>query len=384
MKLLKKILFCLSCAIILTFVVATVLEKTIGTDFVSTHIYGSALFVMLWVTIVVFAAIYFLKRNILKRPAVMALHASFLIILAGAFITWMYGEQGMLHLRKGNSVSAFTDSNGLSKNMPFSMKLNDFQIIYYIGTRAPMDFISIITVSENNHTTTGEVAMNRVFSHNGYRFYQSGYDEDAEGVMLSVAHDPYGITVTYIGYALLLLSAVIFFFDPKSEFRRLLKCGTLICLALVCAANMQAADASHKLTPDNPRVLPGEIAAQFGNLYVLYNNRICPLQTLAKDFTTKLYGRASYRGLTPEQVFTGWMFYYTSWKAQPMIKIKSKKARQILEISNGCASLDDFYDKYNAYKLEDVMEQIHFGEAVQDERGLEAADEKFNIIATLV
>ena len=215
MKLLKKILFCLSCAIILTFVVATVLEKTIGTDFVSTHIYGSALFVMLWVTIVVFAAIYFLKRNILKRPAVMALHASFLIILAGAFITWMYGEQGMLHLRKGNSVSAFTDSNGLSKNMPFSMKLNDFQIIYYIGTRAPMDFISIITVSENNHTTTGEVAMNRVFSHNGYRFYQSGYDEDAEGVMLSVAHDPYGITVTYIGYALLLLSAVIFFRPQK-------------------------------------------------------------------------------------------------------------------------------------------------------------------------
>ena len=29
---------------------------------------------------------------------------------------------------------------------------------------------------------------------------------------------------------------------------------------------------------------------EFGKLYVYYNDRICPLQTLAKEFTTKLYG----------------------------------------------------------------------------------------------
>ena len=67
-----------------------------------------------------------------------------------------------------------------------------------------------------------------------------------------------------------------------------------------------------------PKVLPKNIAAEFGKLYVLYHGRICPLQTLAKDFSTKLYGVSGVKGLTDEQVLTGWMFYGTSWRNIPM------------------------------------------------------------------
>lgn len=58
-----------------------------------------------------------------------------------------------------------------------------------------------------------------------------------------------------------------------------------------------------------PLSLPKETANEFGKLYVYYNDRICPLQTLAKEFTTKLYGKSNYKGLTPEQVLTGWLFF---------------------------------------------------------------------------
>ena len=68
----------------------------------------------------------------------------------------------------------------------------------------------------------------------------------------------------------------------------------------------------------SPKVLPKNIAAEFGRLYVLYHGRICPLQTLASDFSAKLYGTSGVKGLTDEQVLTGWMFYGTSWRNIPM------------------------------------------------------------------
>ena len=49
-----------------------------------------------------------------------------------------------------------------------------------------------------------------------------------------------------------------------------------------------------------PQTLPRDVAEKFGDLRIYYNDRICPLQTFAKDFTTKLYGKSTYRGLSAE------------------------------------------------------------------------------------
>lgn len=127
-------------------------------------------------------------------------------------------------------------------------------------------------------------------------------------------------------------------------------------------------------------MLPREVAEHFGDLYILYNNRICPLQTFARDFTVKLYGSSSYKGLTPEEVLTGWLFYYDSWKNEPIIRIKSNEARKLLEIEGNYARLKDYISTINEYKLEKMMNHIRSGEQVTDKRGIEEADEKFNII----
>ena len=91
-----------------------------------------------------------------------------------------------------------------------------------------------------------------------------------------------------------------------------------------------------------PKTLPRETAGRFGDLYILYNDRICPLQTFARDFTIKLYGKPTYHGLTSEQVLTGWLFYYDSWKNEPVIRIKSNEARRLLDIKGQYASVKDF------------------------------------------
>jgi ABC-type transport system involved in cytochrome c biogenesis permease subunit len=365
----------------ITLVAASVLEKLYGTAFVAEHVYRTAPFVALWFVAAASAAVYLLGRKILKRLPVALLHFSFLLILAGAFVTWLYGEQGRLHILQNGETNHFVDNRGNTRNLPFAIKLNDFHIEYYAGTDAPKDFVSSVTVSGDgkNGVTEGEISMNSIFSHRGYRFYQSGYDADEKGVTLAVAYDPYGIAVTYSGYALLLVSIVAFFFSRRSRFRELLKSPLMraasVFILLLCGnTDMQSA---------NPKALPRETAARFGDLYVLYNDRICPLQTLAKDFTVKLYGSPTYKGLTSEQVLTGWIFYYSDWKEQPIVKIKSKTVGTALGIEGKYASLDDFYDKYNDYKLEETMRKIHAGEQTADRKGFEEADEKRNLLAIL-
>ena len=384
MKLLKRTAFSLLGILLLILTIATILEKIYGTDFVNEYIYSSVPFVILWGVTAITSLLYIIKSKLHRQPVIFLLHLSLLFILAGAFTTWIYGEQGTMRVRQGEQQTSFTDSKGISHQLPFSITLNQFEIIYYKGTLAQMDFISHISVAEKDchRQIQGKVSMNHIFSYQHYRFYQSGYSEDNEGSVFSVSHDPYGIGITYAGYTLLLLSTVFFFFSPQSRFRQLLKSPllhrslTVILLLFAFSLNSNFL----KANSPSPKVLPREVAEHFGDLYILYNNRICPLQTFARDFTIKLYGSSSYKGLTPEEVLTGWLFYYDSWKNEPIIRIKSNEARKLLEIEGNYARLKDYISTINEYKLEKMMNHIRSGEQVTDKRGIEEADEKFNII----
>ena len=384
MKLLKRTAFSLLGILLLILTIATILEKIYGTDFVNEYIYSSVPFVILWGVTAITSLLYIKKSKLHRQPVIFLLHLSLLFILAGAFTTWIYGEQGTMRVRQGEQQTSFTDSKGISHQLPFSITLNQFEIIYYKGTLAPMDFISHISVADKDchRQIQGKVSMNHIFSYQHYRFYQSGYSEDNEGSVFSVSHDPYGIGITYAGYTLLLLSTVFFFFSPQSRFRQLLKSPllhrslTVILLLFAFSLNSNFL----KANSPSPKVLPREVAEHFGDLYILYNNRICPLQTFARDFTIKLYGSSSYKGLTPEEVLTGWLFYYDSWKNEPIIRIKSNEARKLLEIEGNYARLKDYISTINEYKLEKMMNHIRSGEQVTDKRGIEEADEKFNII----
>ena len=384
MKLLKRTAFSLLGILLLILTIATILEKIYGTDFVNEYIYSSVPFVILWGVTAITSLLYIIKSKLHRQPVIFLLHLSLLFILAGAFTTWIYGEQGTMRVRQGEQQTSFTDSKGISHQLPFSITLNQFEIIYYKGTLAPMDFISHISVADKDchRQIQGKVSMNHIFSFQNYRCYQSGYSEDNEGSVFSVSHDPYGIGITYAGYTLLLLSTVFFFFSPQSRFRQLLKSPllhrslTVILLLFAFSLNSNFL----KANSPSPKVLPREVAEHFGDLYILYNNRICPLQTFARDFTVKLYGSSSYKGLTPEEVLTGWLFYYDSWKNEPIIRIKSNEARKLLEIEGNYARLKDYISTINEYKLEKMMNHIRSGEQVTDKRGIEEADEKFNII----
>ena len=371
MKLIKRIAFGSAGLLVFMMMTATVIEKMQGTDTAWSVIYGSPFFTALWGVMTVCAFVYLMSRKLQRDFFTFLLHTAFLVILTGAFTTRLCGKQGSIHLRMNDTpASAFTTSEQDEEPFPFQVQLNDFRIDYYKGSFAPMDFTSRIRITDNGTQTEGEVSMNRIFTYRHYRFYQSAYDKDGQGTTLAVSYDPWGIGITYTGYALLLLSISGFFFQKDSLFRRLLHHPALhrqavaLCLALLAPLAGMASE--------QPKHLSREAASEIGNLYIYYQDRICPLQTLAKDFTVKLYGKTSYKGLTAEQVFTGWFFYYDDWKTEPVIRIKSKEVQHRLGIKGQYACLNDFFGT-EGYKLKENEEGYT--------RELNEANEKFNLIS---
>ncbi len=362
---------------------ATLVEKVHGSELASQYIYRSPFVIGLWGLTALSGLLYIIRYGMARHTATFALHLSLALILGGAFVTHLTGVQGRIHLRQGEAPTRlFVTSEGIHR-LPFDISLREFNLVYYPGTLTPMDFISNLDIQDAaaDSMLTGTVSMNRIFRHRNYRFYQSGYDADGRGSTLSIAYDPWGIGVTYAGYALLLVSMVAFFFQRESRFRRLLRHpllrrgvihGALVILAAYPATAEGATE--RKM----PQTLPNETAKHFGNLYIYYNDRICPLQTVARDFTVKLCGRDSYRGLSAEQVFTGWFFYYDDWKTEPMIRIKDRRLQKRLGISGTEACLTDFIGQ-NGYKLD--------GPTEDDEEGLRRnigeANEKFNLVSML-
>ena len=223
MKALKRISF--GCLILMLAVLATatVVEKTGGTPVARAWFYDNITFVILWAVIALSGLGYILLRKMWKRQSVLLLHLSLLVILAGAAITWFTAERGKMQIPMGQAVNAFTLTDGTSRTLPFTVTLQSFDIMTYPGTKAPMDFVSQITVNDASRADeSGTVAMNKVFSHRGYRFYQSGYDAEGRGAVFTVAHDPWGIAVTYMGYGLLLVGMIAVLIDRRTAFRTLL------------------------------------------------------------------------------------------------------------------------------------------------------------------
>jgi cytochrome c-type biogenesis protein CcsB len=316
--------------VVLSLVAATVVEKLCGTAQAHSLIYGSWWFVALWTLAALSACCYALRSRLYRRPATFLLHCSFVVILAGGLLTWLFAERGTVHLRTGEETAAFELSDGGTAELPFSLRLDDFEVSYYSGNVLPSDYSSSVSVTDAAGCGQATISMNHILSRSGYRVYQAGYDSDSQGASFSVSHDPWGTGVSYCGYALLLLSILLYCFTDK-HFRQLFR-KAFATAAAVCIFALGAFAA--------PKTLPRDVAEEFGELYVCYQGRVCPLQTVAKDFTTKLYGSFGVQGYSDEQVLTGWMFYHSSWKSQPQHSRRNAsdatdKSRTVNSLYNG-------------------------------------------------
>lgn len=376
----KKIIFILYILVLVCMAAATIVEKSQGTDYAHAHYYGAWWFILIWAVLAALGAFYIIKRKV-KCASTLALHLSFIIILAGALLTHISAKRGMIHLRIGQPTDTYMaqdEEQGMKEEkLPFSLCLQKFEAKMHDGTNAAADYSSKFTVIDGDDKSEGKVSMNNIYSHRSYRLYQSSYDEDGKGSVLAINADPYGIPVTYTGYALLFISLVWMLFDPKGGYRKLLKSpllkkGALMIALILSMANIQTLHAESATGNLQNAVLPKETAEKFGELHILYNDRICPVQTFALDFCKKIYGARSYQGLTAEQVLSGWVFYGNTWANEPFIKIKSGEMKTAMNLPD-YASLNTFFNReMGGYTIGPYVQEYYNGQ--QDKFHQQAAD----------
>ncbi len=281
--------------------------------------------------------------------------------------------------------------------LPFSVKLNDFQLERYPGSSSPMSYASEIEVIDevDNTTLPYRVFMNHVLDYKGFRFFQSSYDTDERGTILSVSKDP-GKWPTYIGYMLLTLGLFLNLINPKSRFRKLatmiqkdmekIKPVVLACiilLGLFQAGELQAGASNF----NNLTRYDKSHADRFGEILVQSaDGRIKPIDTISTEVLNKVYRGSSFRGISANQVVLSMMATPSEWQAQPMIHVFHPELKKILEIpkSQKKASFNDFFKQggKSSYKLQKYVEEANRkkpAERNKFDKDIIKVDERVNI-----
>ncbi len=257
--------------------------------------------------------------------------------------------------------------------LPFAIKLKDFQLERYPGSNSPSSYASEVVVIDkvNNKRFDYRIFMNNVLNYGGYRFFQSSYDQDEMGTILSVNHDYWGTFFSYIGYALMTLGMVLSVFSKNTRFAllgRLIKKSAanrkvIKSLALVIAmtaATTSFAQVHSKQVSDMPEIST-EQAEKFGNLIVQsHDGRFKPINTLSSEVLRKVSRKSKLDGWNSDQVMLGMLSSPVEWQQVQLIKIGHPEISNMLGIEGKKASYLDFIDmQQGTYKLGKVVTEAY-------------------------
>ena len=266
--------------------------------------------------------------------------------------------------------------------LPFTLKLKNFTLTRYPGSNSPSSYESLVTLTDREKGINEDhrIFMNNILNHRGYRFYQSSYDMDEKGTILSVNDDLPGTLITYLGYFLLALGILLSIFNKNSHFYNLMKRAsagtTLGLLLLMTTAFTAGAFEPHSVSPD--------IAKDFAKVWVQgHDGRIKPFSTLAYEMVMKVSRAEVISGQLPEQVVLGMLAYPQDWQQVGMIAISDDQIGAKLGVLEGKASFNDFFDQQGNYKLANDV-QIAFGKKPGDRKLFDnnviKIDDRLNVV----
>jgi cytochrome c-type biogenesis protein CcsB len=263
--------------------------------------------------------------------------------------------------------------------LPFSITLNDFIAEKYPGTeKGYSSFKSEVTVINEDKTHfDAAIFMNNVLDHEGYRFFQSGFDPDEGGTILSVNHDWWGTWITYIGYSFLYFGLMAILFSKHSRFGKLEEIlnkikrkkknmiTILVMLFSLSGIAQQHAPSAHTTTPQQidsiikVNAVSKEHADKFAHLIIQDNGRMKPVNTFASELLRKISRNETYEGLDANQVFISMAEFPRLWVEVPLIALKrgNDSIRHVAGVPEGQKdiALLDLFDEKGNYKLEPYL-----------------------------
>ncbi|NLE33905.1 MAG: c-type cytochrome biogenesis protein CcsB [Bacteroidales bacterium] len=298
------------------------------------------------------------------------------------------GEERSSWQGEAGNVTARVSYGAAGRELPFNLKLNDFIVERYPGSNSPAGFKSRVTLSDqlNGREFDYDIYMNHILKYHGYRFYQSSYDNDEMGTVLSVNHDPAGMYTTYAGYGLLFLFIILSLLNRKSFFRTVVpghwssnyrKAAAAVTFILF--ASLAPAQGQQQL------IIEKTAADSFGSVLAQdQKGRTKPLYTVSSDILRKVAKENSLGVLSPMQVFLGCSFDFYHWQNVPMIKVSNGELRERLGLKGELAAFSEIvtFGEAGGYRLASLVDEAYAkpdGQRSKFDKEVIKVDERVNI-----
>jgi len=306
------------------------------------------------------------------------------------------------HGQKGEPIAATVGNAALEFTygaepiyLPFSLQLTDFQMEKYPGSDSPSSFASelILNDRERNVSRNVRVFMNNTLNYRGYKFFQSSYDQDEAGTVLSVNADQLGTGVTYIGYLLLSLGMIWALFSKNSYFqlqvRRLKQYSKPVAMVVfaLLALNTGTATANSSEIAGIPKI-DQSIIDDFSKLWIQGpDGRIEPAATLTSELLRKVSRKSDFYGRSADEVVLGLYLYPELWRNVSLVKVSNDQIKGELGVTESRIPLTAFFDENGNYKLiEKVKAAFNKMPAFRNvyEKELINIDERVNICFMII
>src|SRR5690606_39085046 len=304
-------------------------------------------------------------------------------------------EEVMLLYRKGflptthettvDNINLSFSYGAMPIEIPFSVKLNDFQLERYPGSESPSSYASEVTVIDGETEMPFRIYMNNVLDYGGFRFYQASYDTDEKGTLLAVNHDVLGTVTTYIGYFLMMIGMFFTLFGKRTRFttisKSLKKLKQLTPILLLAFFSSMGTFAQFPMQNDSipsvtelviNEVVDKQHSDLFGRILVQdVDGRIKPINTLSSEFLRKIYGKTTFTykasdekiKLDANQVCLAMHVSPGAWQKIPVIKIEAIKGGDFFKplkiTDDGYISFDHLINPEGNYVLSKMAEEAH-------------------------
>ena len=271
--------------------------------------------------------------------------------------------------------------------IPFSLTLRKFELERYQGSMSPSSYASEITVTDTQMKTVlpYRIFMNNILDYRGYRFFQSSYDTDEKGTVLSVNHDFWGTMITYIGYFLMFFGMVMTLFNKNSRFSTLLKLTSQIqekrkhiTMVLMLITGLTSTNHVYAQTTkaEHFKLLDATLVQDGAQ------GRIEPLCTYTSDILRKIYKHNNYKDKSATEVVIEMSVNPDLWRNEALIKVSNPDLEKELGAVNGYISFNQVFDNQGSYKLSDQVEKAYQKEESgrnKYEKEIINVDERINI-----
>lgn len=384
--------------------IATFVEKYTSTETAKIWIYYSPLFILLQLLLILNFIFSSLKNKLFKKKkwGGIVVHFSLIIILIGAFVTHVSGVEGTIHIREGESVSHMVvqTNKGMHKyNLPFSIKLNKFTLTRYPGSSSPSSYESLLTFHTEGRFEQKVISMNNVLDIKGYRLFQASYDTDEKGTILSVNKDMLGRTITYAGYALLIIGFLLSFVIQNSRFRYLIArlkeiknqkslLILLLCFSIPLSSLIGQNAENHIVEALQRNRVNKEHAAKFGALPMqATDGRIEPINTFSSEVLRKLHSSDKFGDLNSDQFLLSVLTFPEMWMHIPLIAYKNDDIAFNYDISEKMCAYAELFDSNGNYKLHEDLDKVFakpISERTKFDKDLIKLDEQINILHQLL